>query len=132
MGARKRLRPTKDKHDGHDSKGRFTRGHKAYTTPGRPRAAMGFRDNCRNWMNDDGFAKLVAIASNDKHRHQLDAIELLAAYGFGRPQVGVTVEHIQAPIINVIYPEEKKMVDVTPSKRNLLDALSNFGSSIGE
>jgi hypothetical protein len=128
MADRKRFKPTKDKHDGKDSKGRFTSGHKPYSTPGRPKAAAGFRESCREYLQmEGGFEKLVAIANNDKHKHQLDALELVCAYAYGRPTSSLEVKDLSAPKIEIIYENKPKMLEVNPKNGSLI-----YGSKVNE
>ena len=72
--------------NGRDSRGRFTKGNKG---GGRPAIASDFRKRCREFMEADGWRILIDMASDPKAKEQRYALELIAAYAYGRPKQGV-------------------------------------------
>jgi hypothetical protein len=52
---------------------------------GRPAVVRDFRERCRQFMEKSGWNTLQNIATDPKSLHQLRALELVAAYGYGRP-----------------------------------------------
>lgn len=98
---------------------------------GRPRIVGEVKELARKFMYDSGFTGLFDLAknaSNDAVR--LKAVELILAYGFGRPSQKLEIENT-APLVNVNMEsisldnlkqirallssgENKKIIDVTP------------------
>jgi len=74
--------------DKRDSKGRFTPGN-APKSPGRPAVARDFRKRCREFMEDSGWDELISLATDRKAKEQRYALELIAAYAYGKPKQGV-------------------------------------------
>ena len=71
----------------------------------------GFKQRARNFIeNEGGMDLLISIAIDYGHKQQFQALELLVAYAFGRPQV----EHVEGedkrPITIVIG--QAQQVDV--------------------
>ena len=56
---------------------------------GRPKVNILFRDRCRAFADEEGLQALIDIAQAEKHRDRMKAIELLLAYGYGKPKQGV-------------------------------------------
>lgn len=56
---------------------------------GRPAIASDFRKRCREFMEADGWRILIDMASDSKAREQRYALELIAAYAYGKPKQGV-------------------------------------------
>lgn len=56
---------------------------------GRPAVAKEFRQRCREFMENEGWEKLFALARGGKE--QKFALELIAAYAYGRPKQGVEI-----------------------------------------
>lgn len=52
---------------------------------GRPKHTLEFRARCREWMDRYGWGVLEDLATAKGGRDQLRAVELMAAYGYGRP-----------------------------------------------
>jgi hypothetical protein len=55
---------------------------------GRPRNSgpvLEFRQRCREFMERKGWAVLEEIATTQRDRDSIKAVELMAAYGYGRP-----------------------------------------------
>jgi hypothetical protein len=52
---------------------------------GRARIVVGFRDRCRLWADKEGWTVLQEIAAERHGRDRMRAVELLFAYGYGRP-----------------------------------------------
>jgi hypothetical protein len=44
-----------------------------------------FRERCRQFMEKTGWGTLQTIATDPDSIHQMRALELVAAYGYGRP-----------------------------------------------
>ncbi len=59
---------------------------------GRPAVAREFRERCREFMESDGWDELIAIARG-KDKDKRAALELIAAYAYGKPRQGLDVEH---------------------------------------
>ena len=76
--------------DKRDEKGRFVKGN-APKSPGRPAVARDFRKKCREFMEKEGggWDELIAIAKDRKAKEQRFALELIAAYAYGKPKQGV-------------------------------------------
>ncbi len=51
---------------------------------GRPKIISEIRERCQNFMDSEGWDKLFGIARG-QGQLSLKAIELIAAYGYGRP-----------------------------------------------
>lgn len=56
---------------------------------GRPATPRDFRSRCQQFMSKTGWATLEELASDSKSPHRYRALELLAAYAFGRPTLPV-------------------------------------------
>ena len=56
---------------------------------GRPKIAKEFKEKCREFMGDEGWKKLVALAKDKKHRDHFRALETIIAYSYGKPKQGV-------------------------------------------
>lgn len=54
---------------------------------GRPAVARDFREKCRQWMEEKGggWDQLIDLASVGKPDERLRAIQLIAAYAYGKP-----------------------------------------------
>lgn len=59
---------------------------------GRPKVAETFKQDCRAFMTAEGWDKLQNMARNDRNRDQWKAIELIAAYAYGRPRQGIDLD----------------------------------------
>ena len=62
---------------------------------GRPAVAKAFKDRMREWMDrdtDGGAARLIAMAEDPEHRDQFAALQLIAAYAYGKPTQAVEVD----------------------------------------
>jgi len=70
---------------------------------GRPKIAKEFKEKCREFMAEDGWDKLVNIATDKKHRDHFRALELIMGYSYGKPKQGLelTGEEGGSVIINV-------------------------------
>jgi len=64
---------------------------------------------CREWTTTEGFAKLKALGEDPTSRFHFQALELLMAYGLGRPpQETKLTGETQAPFhIIVTYDKPK-------------------------
>ncbi len=58
---------------------------------GRPAVAREFRQLCRDFMNQRGWANLEAMANDPDSPHYFRANELIAAYALGKPTQGLEV-----------------------------------------
>ena len=56
---------------------------------GRPKIAKEFKDKCREFMEADGWDKLVGIATDRRSRDHMKALELICAYAYGKPKQGL-------------------------------------------
>ncbi len=76
---------------------------------GRPKDFPGFREQCRKFAGKN-LDRLNMLAEHPDPRVQLAAVELMLAYGFGKPVVGdtdpaggqvttVRFVHVEAPAI---------------------------------
>ena len=72
---------------GRTVKGRFAPGVSGNPS-GRPRVDIGFRERCREFVTAEGWDILLEMARTPG-RDQRPALELLAAYGFGKPTQAV-------------------------------------------
>jgi hypothetical protein len=75
-----------------DERGRFLPGA-APVSPGRPAIAREFRQKCREFMEREGggWDMLIKLAANGKASDRRYALELIAAYAYGKPRQGVEV-----------------------------------------
>lgn len=55
---------------------------------GRPKGTKGFRERCRAFADEEGLNTLIEIAQSPKDKDRLKAVELLLAYGYGKPKQG--------------------------------------------
>ncbi|MFI5142967.1 MAG: hypothetical protein ACHQQS_06615 [Thermoanaerobaculales bacterium] len=69
-----------------DAGGRFVPGTPTPNSGGRPAIAKVFRQRCREFMEEDegGWKKLIALARG-RGQVAFRALELVAAYAYGRP-----------------------------------------------
>lgn len=77
---------------------------------GRPSLNGPFRAFCREYMDKAGWEKIVDLASNASTLTppavQLHALELIAAYGYGKPTQPITGDQEAGPLaIEVIYAD---------------------------
>ena len=68
---------------------------------GRPKVAKEFKEKCRDFMSDEGWEKLKSIAINGKKKDQFRALELIAAYAYGKPKQGVELSGEDGGNINI-------------------------------
>jgi len=68
---------------------------------GRPKMAEVFKKNCREFMDEEGWQELKNIAVATKHRDKFKALELIAAYAFGKPRQDVDVNSTEGIKIKV-------------------------------
>lgn len=52
---------------------------------GRAPINRDWRERCKQFMHKTGWATLEQLATDPKSMHQMRALELVAAYGYGRP-----------------------------------------------
>lgn len=77
---------------------------------GRPKEFPGFRESCRQ-IAGKNLDRLEALAEHADPRVQLAAIELMLAYGFGKPPVGDTdPSGGQVTTIRFVHTEAPKVV----------------------
>ena len=58
---------------------------------GRPKVAQEFREKCREFMQDEGWDKLFELARK-KGKDQKAAVELIAAYAYGKPKQSIETD----------------------------------------
>ena len=69
---------------------------------GRPAVAKEFRERCREFMESEGWTSLISMAQNPKDRDRYRALDLLAAYAYGKPKQGLEVSGADGgPILSV-------------------------------
>src|SRR5690348_16972969 len=51
---------------------------------GKPKIAVEFRQRCKDFMDSEGWDKLVALAKGNT-RDAMRALELVAGYSYGKP-----------------------------------------------
>jgi len=56
---------------------------------GRPAVAQEFKERCREFMTEQGFDRLVGIATDNKDKDRFRALELIAGYAIGKPKQGI-------------------------------------------
>lgn len=64
-------------------KGRFRPGQSG-NPGGRPAVGKMFRERCKEFMNAEGWDHLLGLARTPS-KQQLPALELIAAYAYGKP-----------------------------------------------
>jgi hypothetical protein len=73
---------------------------------GRPAVARDFRERCQQFMQTKGWRQLEHLATDPEHQHHGRALELIAAYAYGKPtqpieQSGMlTVEHLDSSTVD--------------------------------
>ena len=67
---------------GRGKNGRFVAGNKLGV--GRPKEYRDFKLRCQEFMDEEGWKELMDLARL-RGRSQIHALELIAAYGYGRP-----------------------------------------------
>jgi len=73
---------------------------------GRPPVARDFRERCREFMQAKGWKQLESIALDPQQPHQGRALELIAAYAYGKPTQPIeasgtlTVEHVDSTTVD--------------------------------
>lgn len=58
---------------------------------GRPAVAKEFREKCKGFMEEEGWPLLMAIARDAEAKDSRYALELIAAYAYGKPKLGLEV-----------------------------------------
>ncbi len=87
--------------------GKFKKG--ASGNPGgRPAVAQEFKERCREFMTEQGFDRLVSIATNENDKDRFRAIELIAGYAIGKPKQGMELTGEEGGVINVIFEPASK------------------------
>jgi hypothetical protein len=84
--------------NGRDNKGRFTAGNKG---GGRPAVAQDFRQRCRAYMETQGWDALISIANTTDDKDRQRALELIAAYAYGKPKQGVELTGEDGAPVNI-------------------------------
>jgi hypothetical protein len=69
---------------------------------GRPKGSKEFRERCREFADEKGLPVLIDIAESAKHKDRLKAVELLLAYGYGKPKQGVELSGDDGGDIKII------------------------------
>ena len=68
---------------------------------GRPKVAKAFREECRKFMAEEGWEYLFKLARQEG-REQKPAVELIAAYAYGKPKQGVELSGEDGNDIKII------------------------------
>jgi hypothetical protein len=68
---------------------------------GRPKIAQEFKDKCREFMSEDGWEKLKLLATNGRSKDHMKALELIAAYAYGKPKQGIELTGEEGNDINI-------------------------------
>ena len=58
---------------------------------GRPKGSKGFKERCRAFANEEGLNTLIEIARESGDKDRLKAVELLLAYGYGKPRQALDI-----------------------------------------
>jgi hypothetical protein len=76
---------------------------------GRPAVAKEFRARCRDFMQAHGWRQLEAIACDRKDRDKYRALELIAAYAYGKPKQGIELTGADGGPVELatLTPEER-------------------------
>lgn len=82
-----------------DAKGRFVKGSRS-PSPGRPATSKAFRERCRQYMTEEGWDLLAAMARTPG-KDQRPALELIAAYAYGRPTQPIAGDD-ELPAVHVV------------------------------
>ena len=69
---------------------------------GRPKGSKEFRERCREFTDERGLPVLIEIAETAKHKDRMKAVELLLAYGYGKPKQGVELSGDDGGDIKII------------------------------
>ena len=85
--------------NGRDAKGRFARGNPG---GGRPATSKEFVQFCQQIMGEHGKDMLLAALKDENHKYHWQALELAAAYAYGKPKQGLEVSGADGgPILSV-------------------------------
>ena len=68
---------------------------------GRPKQAKPFKDRCQTFMEKEGIDMLISIAQNPRDKSRFKALELIAAYSFGKPKQGLELTGDEGGDINI-------------------------------
>ena len=81
------------------NQGQFQRGQSG-NPRGRPPVIRDFRQRCQAFMSRTGWTTLEQLATDAKSPHHFRALELVAAYAYGRPTqpVGGDTDPDVAPV----------------------------------
>lgn len=97
-----------------DSKGRFVLGNK---NGGRPRVAIALKDQCRAFVEAEGWERLVAIARGDVPlESSLSALRLVLEYGYGKPQQHVDLTSGGQALIQAFAAEDLALLELPEPK----------------
>ena len=71
---------------------------------GRPKLALEFRERAKVWANSDGWKLLLEIAETARQpADRMRAIELILAYGLGKPTAHVKAE-VDVRGVHIVLP----------------------------
>ena len=71
---------------------------------GRPKLALEFRERAKVWANSDGWKLLLELAETARQpADRLRAIELILAYGLGKPTAHVKAE-VDVRGVHIVLP----------------------------
>jgi hypothetical protein len=75
---------------------------------GRPKYRLEFRERCRNFADKEGWAALEDIARTKNARDRMKALEMIFAYGYGKPTQPISGDPAEeAPPIEVTVVFDK-------------------------
>jgi len=68
---------------------------------GRPKRVKPFKDRCQTFMEEEGIDALISIAQSPRDKNRFKALELIAAYSWGKPKQGVELTGEDGGDINI-------------------------------
>ena len=80
---------------------------------GRPAVAREFKEKCQDFMTEEGWQKLVAIARCNMPQDAIRAIKIIIEHGYGRPVQGVELSGEGGGNISVIFQPVSRKDDNT-------------------
>jgi hypothetical protein len=69
---------------------------------GRPKGDPAFRQRCEEFMTDEDWAHLTAIARHRKHRDCFNALKFIAEKRYGKAAAQVEVNFFKQPTFTVV------------------------------
>ena len=68
---------------------------------GRPKQIKVFKERCQAFMDEEGIDLLIKIAQSPRDKDRFKALELIAAYSWGKPKQGVELTGDEGNDINI-------------------------------